>query len=99
MSSLYTESGLSRKYTNHCIRAQVTITLHEQGFSNRAIMSVTGYTNLTSLVSYIDPIEDEREKPSSDCYKMSIETKIQKIKTPKESQKHRKCKMLQARFD
>ena len=43
---------------------KVTSTLHEQGFSSRAIMSVTGHRNVASLASYIKPSEDERERLS-----------------------------------
>ena len=64
MSRMSQEASLSRRYTNHCIRARVTSTLHEQGFSSRAIMSVTGHRNVASMASYIKPSEDERERLS-----------------------------------
>jgi len=64
MSTLSTETNLSQRYTNHCIRAHVTSTLHEQGFSNRSIMSVSGHRCYDSLTYYIKPTEDERERVS-----------------------------------
>lgn len=64
MARMSNEAGLSNRYTNHCIRAHVTSTLHSQGFSSRAIMSVTGHRNVASLASYIKPSEDERESLS-----------------------------------
>lgn len=94
MSRLSTEAGLSRKYTNHCIRARITSSLHEQGFSSRAIISVTGHRNVTSLASYIKPSEDERERlskalcPRSDSQGHSVEqvhsqnTQISKVTIP-----------------
>lgn len=60
MARMSDEAKLSKRYTNHCIRAHVTSTLHSQGFSSRAIMSVTGHRNVASLASYIKPNEDER---------------------------------------
>lgn len=60
MSRISREAGLSRLYTNHCIRAYISTKLYESGFSYRAIMSVTGHRHENSLTSYVKPSEDER---------------------------------------
>ena len=60
MTRISKEAGLSRIYTNHCIRAYISTKLYESGFSNRAIMSVTGHRHENSLTSYVKPSEDER---------------------------------------
>ena len=53
------EAGLSKRYTNHCIRAIVASTLCDAGFSNTGIMSVTGHRKVKSLNSYIKPSDIE----------------------------------------
>ncbi len=65
MPRLSAEAGLSRRYTNHCIRAMVASTLCDAGVSNQGIMSVTGHRNVQSLNSYIKPSESERRTISN----------------------------------
>ena len=64
MARMSKEAQLSRRYTNHCVRAYVSTTLHNKGFSNAAIMSVTGHRNESSLTHYIKPTDDERHQIS-----------------------------------
>ena len=45
MPRLSAEAGLSRRYTNHCIRAMVASTLCDAGVSNMGIMYVTGMSS------------------------------------------------------
>ena len=60
MPRLSAEAGLSRRYTNYCIRAMVASTLCDAGVSNMGIMSVTGHRNVQFLNSYIKPSDSER---------------------------------------
>ena len=60
MPRMSAEAGLSRRYTNHCIRAMVASTLSGAWVSNMGIMSVTGHRNVQSLNSYIKPSDSER---------------------------------------
>ena len=60
MPRMSAEAGLSRRYTNHCIKAMVASTLSDAGVSNMGIMSVTGHRNVQSLNSYIKPSDSER---------------------------------------
>ena len=60
MPRLSAEADLSRRYTNHCIRAMVASTLCDAGVSNMGIMSVTGHRNVQSLNPYIKPSDSER---------------------------------------
>ena len=64
MSRLSAEADLSRRYTNHCIRATVASNLCEAGVSNQGIMSVTGHRNVQSLNSYIKKSDKERRTTS-----------------------------------
>ena len=60
MSRLSAEAGLSRRYTDHCIRATVASNLCEAGVSNQGIMSGTGHRNVQSLNSYIKASDKDR---------------------------------------
>ncbi|XP_053373227.1 uncharacterized protein LOC128546541 [Mercenaria mercenaria] len=60
MSRLSEKACLSQRYTNHCVRAFVGSHLHKKGYSSRAIMSVTGHRNVSSLNSYVKPSDEER---------------------------------------
>ncbi|XP_053377444.1 uncharacterized protein LOC128547881 [Mercenaria mercenaria] len=71
MSTLSREAGLSKRYTNHCIRAYISTKLFTAGFSNRAFMSVTRHRNEKSLTSYIKPFEDEHQAVSRALYPSS----------------------------
>ena len=65
MAKLSEAANLSQRYTNHCIRAFVSTHLKSKGFSNEAIMSVTGHRNVQSLTSYIKSDDDERQEVSN----------------------------------
>ena len=65
MPRLSAEAGLSKRYTNHCIRAMVATNLCDAGVSNIGIMSVTGHRNVQSLNTYIKPADSERRAISS----------------------------------
>ena len=60
MSRLSESAKLSKRYTNNCIRAFVSTYLHQKGFSNEGIMTVTGHRNVQSLTSCIKPHDDEK---------------------------------------
>ena len=52
MKMLSSSAGLSRPYTNHCLRATCVTTLTELGFEARQIMAVTGHKSESSLRHY-----------------------------------------------
>lgn len=51
MSNLSIESNISKRYTNHCIRATSISTLDHQRIEARHIMSVSGNIKDTSIKS------------------------------------------------
>ncbi|KAH3807435.1 hypothetical protein DPMN_135776 [Dreissena polymorpha] len=65
MPNLSVKANLSKRYTNHCIREFVSTHLHCQGFSNAAIMSVSGHINVQSLTSYVKPQDKEKRTISN----------------------------------
>ena len=65
MSRISDEAKLSRRYTNHCLRAEVASTIHSDGVSSMVIMAVTGHRNVQSLASYVKPTDSEKRKIST----------------------------------
>ncbi|VDI18352.1 Hypothetical predicted protein [Mytilus galloprovincialis] len=54
MARISKTAGLSKRYTNHYIKATVAIGLKKAGVDLLSIMSVTGHRNVKSLDSYIE---------------------------------------------
>ncbi len=52
MATLSGEAGLSRRYTNHSVRATSITLLSEAGFEARHIKTVSGHRNEASIASY-----------------------------------------------
>ena len=52
---------LSRRYTNHCLRATSVGILKDSGFDDRAVCRLTGHKNPQSLESYCRSSENEKQ--------------------------------------
>ena len=52
---------LSRRYTNHCLRATSVGILKDSGFDDRAVCRLTGHNNPQSLESYCRSSENEKQ--------------------------------------
>ena len=52
---------LSRRYTNHCLRATSVSILKDSGFDDRAVCRLTGHKNPQSLESYCRSSENEKQ--------------------------------------
>lgn len=65
MKVISKESGMSKIYTNHCLRATSATALHSQEVNPLDIIAVTGHKNTDSLKPYINRCTDEQR------YKMS----------------------------
>ena len=64
MPRLSAEAGLSKRYTNHCIRAMVVSTLFNAGVNSVGIMSVSGHKSAESLFPYLKPSDSQRRNTS-----------------------------------
>ena len=72
MSKMSTEAGLSRRYTNHSLRATCITLLDENGFQSRDICNVTGHRNERSIRTYIGRPNDRKRQKLSDALSTSI---------------------------
>ena len=52
---------LSRRYTNHCMRATSVTMLKKDGFDDCLVCGLTGHKNTKSIKSYYQPSEEDRE--------------------------------------
>ena len=65
MPNLSVRANLSKRYTNHCLRATVVTTLKDAGFSNHEVCAVTGHQNQASIENY-DRLDRKGSKRSSE---------------------------------
>lgn len=75
MARISKTAGLSKRYTNHCIKATVATGLKKAGVDLLSIMSVTGHRNVKSLDSYIEgPTDQDRRQLSANLQNLGSET-------------------------
>ena len=67
MKTMSKLGGLSKTYTNHCIRKTTVTALDNAGFEAKDIMSVTGHTNVASLDPYLGRPSMQKKKRMSDA--------------------------------
>ena len=59
------EAGVSRKYTNHCLRATTVTALDDAGYQARDIMTVSGHRSEASIRSYSRTSEKRKKEMSA----------------------------------
>lgn len=60
MKDISKKAGLSKVYTNHCLRVTSATVLSRNNISPLDICSVTGHRNVESVKSYVDGTSDEQ---------------------------------------
>ncbi|CAG2211426.1 KCTD1_15 [Mytilus edulis] len=65
MKSISKDAGLSKVYTNHCVRATTINVLAHSGVSDREIMKITGHKCERSLNSYHSDSSDKQKRDYS----------------------------------
>jgi len=68
MSEISKIAKLSKKYTNHCIRATAITALDQAGFASRHIMSVSGHRSEASIKSYSRKTSTDQKRKMSETY-------------------------------
>lgn len=74
MKEISVEAGLSKRYTNHSIRATAITLWSEAGLPNRQIMAISGHRNESSLRSYNSRPSSEDLRQCSDVLTATIST-------------------------
>lgn len=77
MSMLCQKAGLSKKYTNHCIRVTTVSKLHDSGAKCEDICAVTGHKSETGVKRYIRYKDDKSLAQLSNA--LSATSKSQKV--------------------
>ncbi|XP_021359161.1 uncharacterized protein LOC110454115 [Mizuhopecten yessoensis] len=72
MQKLSQDHNLSKRYTNHSVRATSITTLDHNGVEARHIMSVSGHKNENSIRSYIFKLSDDKKRQMSDILSENI---------------------------
>jgi hypothetical protein len=67
MSTISRQAGLSKIYTNHCLRATSITKLDRNGFEARHIMRASGHKSESSIRSYSTHLSEEQQRDMSDC--------------------------------
>ena len=67
MKLLSEQAGLSRIYTNHCIRSTVITNLDEKGFEARHITAVLGHKSENTIKSYSTKCPESKKREMSDA--------------------------------
>ena len=65
MSQISKVGGLSKKYTNHCIRATAITALDDAGIEARHIMRASGHKSESSIRSYACRLSEKKKKELS----------------------------------
>ena len=65
MKGISTDAGLSKTYTNHCVRATTITVLVDSGVFDREIMKITGHKCEASLSSYHSDSSDKQKRKYS----------------------------------
>ena len=67
MQEISKASGLSRIYTNHCVRATAVTVLCNAGVEENDVICVSGHKNVQSLAPYRQSVSDSKRKSMSNC--------------------------------
>ena len=93
MNTISKEAGMSKMYTNHCLRATAATVLSHNNFESRDICSVTGHKSTESIKNYVpDPSDDYRYRMSEvlHCYQTASDPSS-KAKVPERVKPPHKC--------
>ena len=78
MKLISERAGLSKIYTNHCIRSTVITSLDEKGFEARHITAVSGHKSENTIKSYSVKCPDSKKREMCDA----LSTKLGKPAPP-----------------
>ena len=65
MKNISNKAGLSKVYTNHCVRASTVTHLYQAGVDAHQICSITKHENESTLAHYISSTSDKQKRNTS----------------------------------
>ena len=72
MAKLSVEAELSRRYTNHCLRATCISTLMNSGFDPLTVTRLSGHRNIQSVLSYCKDVGDNTKRRMAETLTSSL---------------------------
>jgi len=72
MKGLSQKAGLSKPYTNHCVRASTVTTLYQAGIDTQQICSITKHKNESTLSHYIESSSEKQKQIASNILSCAI---------------------------
>lgn len=75
MKKISITANLSKKYTNHCVRATCITNLDQNGVDTRHIMSISGHKSETAIRSYSSRLCEERKRQIFEVLSNSVPSK------------------------
>jgi len=72
MKGLSQKAGLSKPYTNHCVRASTVTILYQAGIDTQQICSITKHKNESTLSHYIESSSEKQKQIASNILSCAI---------------------------
>ena len=72
MKQISKKAGLSKIYTNHCVRASTVMHLYHAGVDTQQICSIDKHKSESTLSHFISPVSDEQKRKSSKILSRSL---------------------------
>lgn len=76
MKNISENAGLSKIYTNHCVRVTVVTQLKSNGWSSEDVCLVTGHKNTTSVNRYFRQRSDFEKRKISETLQIGLSNKV-----------------------
>ena len=72
MSNVSDECGLSKRYTNHCIRSTCSTALGDGGIETRHIMGLSGHKSESAVRSYTKKLSEKKTRQMSSVLSSTV---------------------------
>ena len=79
MKEISRKAGLSKSYTNHCVRASTVTHLYQAGVDTQQICSITKHKNEATLSHYISASSDEQKRSASSILSRSLVPSLEPV--------------------
>ena len=94
MENISVKAGLSRRYTNHCVRASTITALYQQGVDAKQICSITKHKDERSLNHYINQTTSAQKRKCSQLLDKAFRASTMETKAACSSKQSQRSEML-----